>query len=112
MRKMHGFVIVGLLLGTLLRSAGNTASRSSTYADHTYGFTLNAPQFPKSLPGKSVMLIAMAAPPEGGFASNVNVLVQQVATSRKEYRDLSVRQYRAAGQTVNSARDLTVSGKD
>jgi hypothetical protein len=58
------------------------------------------------------MPIAMAGPARSGFASNVNVTVQRVTTSREKFRDLSVKQFQMLRFKINSEQNLTISGKD
>ena len=85
---------------------------ASTYTDALYGFTIQAPQFPPALPNTGVVAVQMYAPAEQGFAANVHVMVQRVATNRQNYRELSLAQFKVGGLTVNSDTDVTVSGRE
>ena len=51
----------------------------------------------------------MHAPAEGGFASNVNVMVQQSSLSLKAYRDLSLR-HEAACVRLGAVADEALDG--
>lgn len=84
----------------------------STYTDASYGFTIRAPAFPKAPKGTGAMVVTMMAPPENMFASNVNVMVQNVSMKREAYRDLSRGQFKAMGYNVHTERELEVSGRD
>jgi hypothetical protein len=112
MRTIPALLLGSLIMASAVLASGRTASRTSEYSDAVYGFSLNAPQFPKPQSGKNVIAVVMQAPVEDGFAANVNVMVQAASMSRKAYRDLSVRQFRQLGFKVNSERTMTVSGRE
>lgn len=112
MKKMVIRSAWGILLTGTLLAAQEGAPKRSTYTDPTAGFMLAAPAFPKAGPGQLAVPVVMSGPTVDGFASNVNVNIQQIATTRKGYLDLSLGQMRQIGLKVNSHRDLTVAGKD
>jgi hypothetical protein len=100
-----------LLIGTFL-AAQEAVPRRPNYTDPTYGFSLTAPAFPKDGPGQPAIPVLISGPTVDGFASNVNVNIQQIATTRQGYLDLSLGQMRQVGFKINSNREVTVSGKD
>jgi hypothetical protein len=112
MRVLFGLVVTFFIGVSLAWPAARTAQRLSTYTDGEYGFSINAPRFPESGTAATVNRLSLYAPAENGFACNVGVIIHRVAMSRQAYRDLSVRQFEQLGYTVNSEKNLTVSGKD
>ena len=83
----------------------------SHYADGAYGFSFQPPAFAPSDRG-SVMPVMLSGSPENGFSSNVNVMIQNGATTRAAYRKQTLDGMNALGLKVVSDKDLTVSGKD
>ncbi len=112
MKKPLSLVALGAMLIGTTWAAQATKARRSSYTDETYGFALEAPRFPGAGPNQAGMPLVVSGPPEGGFASNVNVGIQATRTTRQGYRDLSLGQFRQLGFKVNSARDVTVSGRE
>jgi hypothetical protein len=102
---------VAATVGTLW-AAQALERRPSVYTDGVYEFSIQAPVFPTGAQGTAVTPVVLAGPAEGGFSSNVNVMVQNVTMTRDAFRKLSEDQFKAAGLQVNAARDLTVQGKD
>lgn len=111
MRGKAAVAIVVLASLTVLLGAEGPEHKASTYTDALYGFTIQAPQFPKAAAGTGVVPVMMYAPAESGFAANVNVMVQRVATTRKEYRETSRAQFEGMGLRQNPDSDVTVSGR-
>jgi hypothetical protein len=112
MRTLLVLAIGGFLVVGLAWPAARTARRPSSYNDGTYGFAITPPRFPAAARGTNITPVILYAPPENGFASNVNVVIQNASMSRQAYRNLSVQQFQQLGYTVNSERNLTVSGRD
>ena len=106
------YAVGGLVLTGGLFAAQEPAPPQSNYTDSTYGFAIDAPAFPKAGPGQPGVPVIMSGPAADGFASNVNVNIQQVATTRKEYLEQSLDQMRQVGLKVHSTSDVTVSGRD
>lgn len=105
-----------LVFGGLLVMPGGRASppaaQRSTYRDAIYGFALSAPRFPKAGPQQAISPVMLLGPAENGLASNVNVLVLPLSTTRKAYHDRSMAEFKASGAKVNSDRNFTVSGRE
>jgi hypothetical protein len=110
MRRVAEVVIAGLVSTSLVLAAQKPVNQA-TYTDPNYGFTIQAPRFARASKG-NVIPVMMYAPAEDQFASNVNVMIQNVTISRKAYRDLSLQQFEQLGYRLNSERLLKVSGKD
>lgn len=109
--------LLGLALATVAGAAfGATvklaAAPRSTYTDTMYGFTIQAPKFPKAAAGRNAAPVIFNAPAEDSFASNVNVMVQSVKTTRKEFQELTNEQFRQLGMTIHSEKVRKVSGKE
>lgn len=90
-------------------SAG--AAQVSEFRDADYGYTLAVPAFAKPAEGQAVARLFVSAPPDGGFASNINVSVQRLKTTRDAYLELSEAQFRAAGLRIRSKENRSVSGR-
>ena len=112
MRFLAGFVLASVCF--MLSGAGEEkpGGKVSKYADETYGFAIRPPAFPAAAKGVNVIPIMMLAAPENRFASNVNIVVQEKATTREEYRKLSLDEMQAAGLELLSDKDATVSKRD
>jgi hypothetical protein len=81
----------------------------STYNDPTYGFALNAPDFGSAIP---VIPVMFTGPAKDGFSSNVNVLIGPAKTTRKEYEEGTVAQFKQRGWRIRSMEELEISGRD
>jgi hypothetical protein len=106
-----------LILLAISRTAATAFSRperlpSSSYTDGVHGFSIRPPEFPIDPQGINVTPVMFFAAPENGFSSNVNVGVQKVSMTADAYYDLSIKQFKTAGLTVNSDSRTKVSGKD
>ena len=112
MKAVTGIALVSL---ACLGGAGDErkpARKPSTYTDALYGFRIQAPGFPEAPKASTVIPVMFFGPAEGGFSSNVNVLVQLVKMTRDQYLDLSLRQFKARGCTINAVQKIEVSGKE
>jgi hypothetical protein len=112
MRRTMLLVMCGLTCVSLGRASAPPSVRPSTFVDHDYGFSINAPQFELAKTGATVSRVFLFAPPEDGFASNVNVMIQETAIARAEYRKISLKQYETLGYKVNAEENRKVDGKD
>jgi len=108
---VYGLAAALAAAGTVL-AAQALERKPSVYTDGLYGFSIQAPAFPKAGKGSNVVPAILLGPAHGGFSSNVNVMIQHVVTTRDAYRQLSLGQMKAAGFKVLSDRDETVSGKE
>jgi hypothetical protein len=96
--------------GGLLILFLSTLGGASEFRDAQYGFVLSPPEFAR-LPDRGNMTrMVVSGPPESGFAPNVNVMVQNLKTTRDDYRKMSEAQFQAAGVTLKSATNRTTSG--
>jgi hypothetical protein len=102
-------MVVGAVAGV---AAKQVVTPRSTYSDTQYGFTLQAPKFPKAPLKSGAIPVTFQAPPDGAFAPNVNVMVQAVKTTRKEYQQLTAEQFKQVGVTVRSEKVRKVGGKE
>ena len=111
MRTLLGLAAAGLVL-VVAAAAQAPKDPRSTYSDAVYGFAFDAPRFPPAGADQVAIPVNVSGVGEGGFASNVNVMVQPKAASRKAYRDRAIAQFKQMGLTLHAARDLTVSDRD
>lgn len=110
--KRLGMVMAGLLfLGTVMAAPGD-APRRSVYSDANYGFSLESPAFARAGQGQTVVPLILTGPNVNGFASNVNVVVSSISTTRKGYRDLTLAGMKKLDMKIKEDRDVTVSGRD
>lgn len=110
-RAAHTLVVVLGFLGVLL-AAEHLGPKSSHYADGLYGFSIDAPQFPKAASGSTEVRLVLMAPAEQDFCANVNLMIQHVSTTREQYRESTLAQFGSLGFKVNSEQTVTVSGRD
>jgi len=78
--------------------------------DATYGYAVSPPQFALLRSGMAAARLTVFAPPEGGFSSNMGVLVQEMRTTREEYIAISDKGFGTAGFKVRSSAKREVSG--
>src|SRR4051812_29191409 len=78
-------------------AAGQTTARSSAYTDGLYGFNITAPRFATVQTGERVVPLMVFGPAENGFAPNVNVLVQERPSTRKQYREATEAEFKRVG---------------
>lgn len=78
--------------------------------DGTYGYSLRSPVFEGLKPGVSGMVAFFSAPPKDAFSANVNVVVQEVETTRAEYRKGTEMQFEQLGYEVHSMEERNVGG--
>ncbi|WP_435017297.1 hypothetical protein TA3x_004901 [Tundrisphaera sp. TA3] len=88
------------------------ASTRSSYTDENYGFSIETPRYPGAGPRTPGMVLMVPGPPSKGFAPNLNITVQDVATTTKDYLEMSLGQFPKLGWKVNTHRELKVSGRD
>ena len=112
MRFLTGFACGSVFFLILGAAQEKRASKASRYTDELYGFSIQSPSFPAAAKGSGVTPLIMLGPPENEFSSNVNVMVQETATTRKDYQKLSRDQFKAAQFKVLSEKETTVSKKD
>ncbi len=110
MNKSLSVVICGLVVTGSAWAYQKGVVRSH-YTDEAIGYALDTPKFPGlgETPGGTVVF---TAPPEAGFASNVNVVVQPMTTTRKAYRDLTDGGIKKLSMKINEDKDATVSERD
>ncbi|HEV8573523.1 MAG TPA: hypothetical protein VGR43_02335, partial [Dehalococcoidia bacterium] len=84
----------------------------STFVDHEYGYSINAPKFAPAKSGATVARVFICAPAEDGFASNVNVLIQPKAVSRAAYREETLQGFKTLAHKVKAERNATVGGRE
>jgi hypothetical protein len=113
MRIIAGAVVVAAVAFALRADgqAGRGKERSG-YVDAVYGFTIDAPRFPKAKPSQSVAPVRFLAPAENGFASNVIVMIHPGKRTRAEYRKRELPQFAETGMKINAQRDVEVSGRE
>ena len=84
----------------------------TVYMDGRYGFSMQPPDFPKGGKDTSTMAASFAAFPKGGFASNINVMIQNVGLTMDQYRELSNGQFKQMELKILSETRKKIGGKD
>lgn len=106
-----------LLLGLVLVLSASTVAQEAPRYTHAAGrFSLVPPEgwgrsekAPK--PGEAGILVMFVGPAKGGFAPNLNVLVDPTKSTRERYREENLAELRKAKAKVRSEKELEVSGK-
>jgi hypothetical protein len=111
MRTLHAAVLAvsALSLGFGL---GQAAPKVSSYVDASYGFRISPPACEPLPKDMQAIPVQFFGPAKDGFASNVNILIQHVATTREEYLANSEKQIAAMGGTILVKAPRTVNGWD
>lgn len=104
-------VIAALLAGSAWGFQKGTETRSA-YRDTVHGFTIEIPKFPGS--GRKVPGVVFTAtgPPVGKFAPNVNIVIQDTATTTKDFIDQTVGQLKQLKMKLHGQKMLKVAGRD
>ena len=87
-----------------------TPASGSDFRDSKYGYTVSAPEFSTPREGDSFPRLVINGPPDGGFGPNMNVMVQEIKTTRDAFIALSEKQFAAAGLSMKSSKKREVSG--
>ncbi len=87
-------------------------SGPSRYADGAYGFTIEPPAFPKVAPEATFTRAFFFAPPDGGFSPNVNIMINNKATTLEEYREAALAELKAMNLAVTAQKAVKIAGRD
>lgn len=82
----------------------------SDFRDSKYGYTVSPPAF-SGANGASFTRLLVNGPFEAGFSPNMNVMVQEIKTTREQFLALSEGQFASAGMTIKSTAKREVSGR-
>ena len=96
--------------GTGSRDAAPAAAAASRYVNGTYGFSLQPPTFARVPAGGTGTLAMFFAPPSAGFAANLNITVEENATTRDAYLKAMKPQLEELGLTLHASEELDVDG--
>ena len=114
-----GAVLASFVLGAAFTAAAPSgfarsprAAKPSVYTDAQYGYSIAPPAYPKGAKDTAGLAATFFAPAKNGFASNLGVMIQNVAMTAEDYRNLSRTQFKQANFTVLSETEKKVSGKD
>ena len=86
-------------------------AEASELRDTTFGYSVSPPEFAEPKTGAVFTRLNVFAPPDTGFASNMGMMVQEMAVTRDQFVDLTKAQFEAAGMKVRSSSKRTVSGQ-
>lgn len=77
------------------------ADKQNRYVDRNHGFSFSVPRFaPSEEIGVTTVAITLSASPSGGFAPNVNVIVQNIKTDLDAFTQLQQRELKSIGWEV------------
>ena len=107
-------LMLALGLGLGLGTAGAVIQeiKRSKFTDEVAKYTIEIPQFVGAGGKPAAPTLIVTGPPENGFAPNLNVTIQEVTITAKDYKELSLKQFEQAKLKVLGSRDLQVSGRD
>ena len=78
--------------------------------DTRYGYSVSPPEFAPLTGGAMMQRLIVFGPPEGGFAANMSVMVQEVRMTRSQYIERSEGQFASAGMKLRKSSNREVSG--
>jgi hypothetical protein len=96
----------------VLPDGGGRDAKPSLYTDGLYGFSIQAPPFPKAGPEVNVIPVMLLGPSEDEFSPNMNVVVQNTSISFSDFAEMSRKQFKAAGLKIAEETPSTVGGRD
>jgi hypothetical protein len=100
------------LLGVLSTALVAAAPRApSKYVDATYGFSIEAPAFPAAPKGGTCSPAFFFAPAQGGFATNVNVQIQENGMGIRDFVAGTKKEMEPLAFTYLEDREVVVSGQ-
>jgi hypothetical protein len=79
--------------------------------DAKFGYSVTPPEFPGPRAGDVFTRLNVLAVPDAGFASNMGVMVQEVAITRDQFVSQTKAQFVDAGMKLRSSSNRTVSGR-
>ena len=103
MRRRCAMVCMAAVLGG--------AASAQELRDAKFGYSVTPPEFPDPRAGDVFMRLNVLSPPDTGFASNMGLMVQEVAISRDQWVAQTKAQFVEAGVKLHSSSNRTVSGQ-
>ena len=100
-----------LCVSICLATVFGGAASASELRDAKYGYSVVPPDFPAARPGDVFTRLNVLAVPDAGFASNMGLMVQEVAISRDQWVAQTKAQFTEAGVKLHSSSNRTVSGQ-
>ena len=108
------FVLIGLVLcSTAALGAATDTKAGSRYVDPIQGFSMAAPAFIPPLTERTVVA-NFPVGIDGDFTSNINIIVDPVKTTRKEYVAAAIEALKVSNPKAvyNANKEMEVSGKE
>ena len=87
------------------------SASASELRDAKFGYSVTPPEFPGPRSGDVFTRLNVLAVPDGGFASNMGVMVQEVAITRDQFVAQTKAQFEQARMKLRSSSNRTVSGQ-
>jgi hypothetical protein len=111
---LASFAAGAAIAGTAAEVLAGPALRAkpSGYTDERYGYTMLPPAFARADKDSVATLATFFAPSRKGFASNLGVMVQNVAMTLDQYRELSIGQFKQSNFKVLTETRKKVGEKD
>jgi len=106
-KLLWAFSILAMISSTALSQTSHPR-----YVDSTYGFTMNPPSFATDTTLPADVTAMFFAPSKNGFASNLNITIQNVITTRADYLAFTKAQIEKQSLKFNTSENISVSGRD
>lgn len=100
------------VLPVLFGAAAAVAADDDRHVDRSLGFSFSKPRFaPSEAQGLTTVAVTLAGAPDGGFAPNVNVVVENVETTIDAYQQRQAVEMKAAGWEVLEQTQVRSGGR-
>jgi hypothetical protein len=104
--------LASLAIAFLVAAPSAAGDEPDRYVDRGLGFSFSKPHFPVSdEKNLSIVPITLAGPPQGGFAPNVNVVVQNIETTLEDFKRTQAGELSSLGWEVVEHSIAPIAGK-
>jgi len=105
-------LLASFAIAVLAGSQTATADDGDRYVDRSLGFSFSKPRFtPSGVKDITTVAVTLSGAPVGGFAPNVNVVVQNLETTLDAFQQLQLQQLKALGWAVVEQSQRQIGGQ-
>jgi hypothetical protein len=105
-------VLASLAVAVAIFAGSNAAADDDRFIDRRHGFSFSKPRFtPSEEKDVATVAVTLSGAPDGSFAPNVNVVVQNLETTLEDYQQAHLRQLKAIGWKVVEQSHRQIDGK-
>lgn len=98
---LRSLILASFAFAAVAGAEPGTPASEDRYVDRALGFSFSKPRFsPSDAPEVTTVAVTLSGAPDGSFAPNVNVVVQNLGTSIAAYRERQLQEMKAAGWQV------------